>query len=698
SSAASDVYKRQRLYTAAAPSLPDFYNAAVDGLEAKEGIGSCGTAAATGQPVIAEDVFCHPYWTPYLNIVRRVGFRACWSLPFKNRHGDVLGTFAIYYDRVRRPKREEMELIQEFAHLAALAVEQTAADLRLRQAKAVFDYASEGILVTDLKAKIVAVNRAFCEITGYTEAEALGKNPRFLQSGHHDRAFYLNMWRRLLATGYWQGEVWNRRKNGEIYPQLLTISTVRDTSGQPTHYVALMNDLSQIKQSQERLDHLIHYDLLTGLPNRLLLQLGLRQMLERAQRHNRRVAALLLDLDRFNLINDSLNHNAGDELLTAFTTRLKQHLRGEDFFGRLAGDEFLLVVDELPHSEAAGRIAEHVLAALKPPFTVAGQEIHLSASIGISLYPDDSTSDAELIQHAETAMRQAKQEERGSYRFYTPTLSDRARRRLTLEARLRQAIKRQHFVLHYQPIIELHSLRILGCEALLRWQDPEQGLIAPDRFIPLAEETGLILPLGEWVLAAACQAARTWRESGYALEVMAVNLSARQFQQLTLPEIIASTLAQIGLPPSCLKLEITESMVMEYGEQAIDRLLRLKSLGIKLSLDDFGTGYSSLAYLKSFPLDEFKIDRSFVRDLPHNSSDVKIISTIIHMGQTLGLGVVAEGVETAVQHVFLSHLGCNAGQGYFYSPPLPEDEFCRFFSQSAGRIHPASERREQTGK
>ncbi len=482
--------KAGRLYTLAAPSLPAFYNAAVDGLEAKAGCGSCGTAAATGEAVMVADVYHHPYWAPYLNIVRQVGFCACWSVPIKNSHGKVLGTFVVYYDQKRLPSLEEQALIEKFSHLAALAIEQTSAESYRRQATAVLEAMCEGIMITDLNGYIVAVNRAFCDITGYTEAEVLGKNPRLLRSGHQDRKFYQMMWQSLIKTGYWQGEVWNRRKTGEVYPQLLTINTVRDSAGQPTHYVALMHNLSQLKQSQARIDYLTHHDLLTALPNRLLLHLSLTQAIKRAQRHRYRVAALLLDLDRFNRINDGLNHAAGDELLVALVTRLKGKLRCEDLLGRLAGDEFLLVADQLPHPESAAHIAEHLLEALAWPFEIDGQEIYLSASIGISLYPDDAADAAELIQHAETAMRQAKREQGGDYRFYTSALTASAHRRLTLETKLRRALERGDFILHYQPLIELRRGQIQACEALVRWQDPEQGLIPPDQFFPWQKKAG----------------------------------------------------------------------------------------------------------------------------------------------------------------------------------------------------------------
>ncbi len=670
----SILQQRQgRLYTLAAPSLPQFYNEAVDGLEAKAGCGSCGTAAATGQPVIVADVFNHPYWAPYLDIVRRVGFRACWSVPFTNPNGAVLGTFAVYHDTVHHPSRADIALVQEFAALVALAMAQAEAERHRRQAATVFEHTREGIMITDANVRIVAVNPAFCQITGYRAEEALGQNPSLLKSGHQDLMFYQEMWRCLLETGYWQGEVWNRRKSGEIYPQLLTINRVHEAGGH--YYVALMHDLSQLRHVQERVDYLTHHDLLTGLPNRLLLKLSLTHALERARRCGHRVALLLLGLDRFNLINESLHHTVGDELLLALVARLKTQLRGADLLGRLAGDRFLVAVENVLYPETAAHIAEHLLQALASPFEVAGQAIYLSASIGISVYPDDDTDGSALIQHAETAMQQAKQEERGSYRFYTAAWAAKARQRLSLEAKLRQALNRADFVLHYQPIVHLPSVRVLGCEALVRWHDPENGLIPPDQFIPLAEETGLILPLGEWVVAAACKQMRAWLDQGLALEFVAVNLSARQFRLTSLSETIRAALEQAGLAPPQLKLELTESMVIGHGEAIIQRLQQLKSLGVILSLDDFGTGYSSLAYLKHFPLDELKIDRSFVHDVPHDANAVKIIATILQMGKTLNLKVVAEGVETLAQHAFLLHQGLGLGQGYFYSRPLPAEDF-----------------------
>lgn len=669
-----------RLFTASAPSLPAFYSQAVDGLEAAPGKTPCGSAAVSGEPVLAEDVEHHPDCVPYLEIIRRLGFRACWSIPYKDADGNVLGTFGVYHAAPRSPTPEELNLLIEFSQLAALAVEQSRAQTRIQQAKAVFFNASEGILITDTHARIVAVNPAFCQITGYSENEVLGRNPRLLQSGRQDRAFYREMWRCLTETGQWQGEVWNRRKNGEVYPQLLTISTVRDPEGCPVQYVALMNDLSHLRKIEERLDHLTHYDILTGLPNRLLLELSLTQALERCRRQSRQLAVLLLDLDDFSRFNDSLGHASGDVLLETLVRRLEQRLRKEDLLGRLGGDEFLVILEDMANPEAAARVAQHLQAALEAPFSVAGQEIYLHASIGISLAPSDGDNAEAVILHAEAALRQAKQQGRGGFRFYTATLSESARLRLTLESRMHQALGNGDFILHYQPQVELASGRITGCEALVRWQDPQQGLIPPHRFIPVAEESGFINSLGQWVLTAACRQARQWLDAGLPFGLVAVNLSARQLQG-NLVDNVAAILEECGLPSTHLKLELTESMVMEQGEETLNLLRRLKGLGIQLALDDFGTGYSSLACLKRFPIDELKIDRSFVRDIPQDRNDMEIASTIIAMGKTLHFKVVAEGVETEAQRDFLLRQGCHAGQGYLYSKPVAAETFTRLISK-----------------
>lgn len=665
-----------RLYTGAAPSLPDFFNTAVDGLVPAAGSGSCGTSAATGETVIVRDIRDHPFWEAYREIAERAGVRACWSIPFEDSTGQVLGTFAIYHDTPREPNQAELDLIGEFARLSSLAVQRVRADARLRQMAAVFESTREGVVITDLTPRILGVNRAYTEITGYQEEEVLECNPSLLKSGRQDPMFYQAMWQSIHETGHWQGEIWNRHKSGEVYPQLLTVSTVRDGDGRPTHYVGVMTDISQLKQSEERLERLAHYDPLTDLPNRLLLLSRLEHLLERAERYRHKAAVLFIDVDNFKVINDSLGHPAGDALLSALARRLRDRLRDEDTLGRLGGDEFLVVLEDLGRVEDAATVAEVLIGLLEQSFVLpSGEEIHIGASIGISLYPNDGGTVTELIKNADTAMYQAKGQGRNTYRFYTASLSAAANHRLALEARLRRALANDEFALYYQPQIDTNTDRVIGCEALLRWRSPEDGLVPPNRFIPLAEETGLILPLGEWVLRNACAQAKAWLDAGLPLLVLAVNLSARQLRQPDLVDQVAAILQETGLPPDHLKLELTESMLMEQGEQAVACLQALKNLNLKLSIDDFGTGYSSLAYLKSLPIEELKIDRSFVRDIPEDSNDMEIAATIITIARTLKLRVVAEGVETQEQLDFLKRQDCHAWQGYLFSRPIPAAEF-----------------------
>jgi diguanylate cyclase (GGDEF)-like protein/PAS domain S-box-containing protein len=666
-----------RLYTGAAPSLPAFYNAAVDGLEPKVGQGSCGSSAALGETVIVEDIRSHPYWVPYVDLAERAGLRACWSIPFKDEAGQVLGTFGIYYAQPRTPTRAELDLIGEFARIAGIAVARVRADTNLRQAAAVFENTREGVVITDLTPGILTVNRAYVRITGYEEAEVLGCNPSLLKSGRQDETFYQALWASLREVGHWQGEIWNRRKNGEIYPQLLTINTVNDAEGLPSHYVGVMTDISQLKQSEARLEHLAHYDPLTDLPNRLLLRSRLEHALERAERDRQQVAVLYIDLDRFKNVNDSLGHPVGDELLAALARRLRQRLREDDTLGRLGGDEFLVELENLERTQFAASVAQTLIQLLEQPFTLpSGHEVYVGASIGISLYPDDGDTVTELIKNADVAMYQAKEQGRNTARFYTPTLTVAANERLELEARLRRALANGEFVLHYQPQVDTRSGAVIGCEALVRWNSPEEGMISPARFIPLAEETGLIVPLGTWVLRTACIQAKAWLDAGKPLR-MAVNLSGRQLQQRDVVQRVAAILEETGLPAEYLKLELTESMIMGQGEQAAELLHALKSLGPRLSIDDFGTGYSSLAYLKRFPIDELKIDQSFVRDIPHDPNDMEIAAAIIALARNLNLKVMAEGVETAEQLDFLTRQGCHAYQGYLFSQPVPAEAFER---------------------
>lgn len=664
-----------RLKHGAAPSLPDEYNAAIKQLMIGDGIGSCGTAAWSGEAVIVSDIDHHPYWQPFLELTRKANLHACWSIPFKDEAGSVLGTFAIYHHTPCEPTPADLILINEFASITAVAVQKVYAAETLKQAAAVFESSREGVVITDLEPRILAINRAYTEITGYSEAQVLGKNPKIIKSGHHGKPFYQAMWASLKTVGHWSGEIWNRRRNGEIYPQWLTISTVCNDRNEPCNYVGVFADITQMKQSEAQLAHLAHYDPLTGLPNRLLVQSRLHHAIERAQRHNLRIATLYVDLDRFKNVNDSLGHPIGDELLIMLAARLKKRLREEDTLARLGGDEFLLVLEDIKEPSESASVAQTLIDLLATPFALpSGHEIFINASIGISLFPDDASNVTELIQHADMAMYLAKKEGRSTYRYHTEALSIAANERLVMETRLRHALTAGEFVLHYQPLIDAHSGRAVGVEALVRWQPPGEAIVPPGKFIPIAEETGLIVPLGEWVLRTACAQGRAWIDAGFAPLVMAVNLSVRQFQSENLAEVIQRVLEETKLPAACLELELTESMFMEHAERSIDTLKTLKAPGIQLAIDDFGTGYSSLTYLKRFPIDKLKIDQSFVRGLAHDPNDREIAATIIAMARGLKLSVLAEGVESEQQLAFLRQHGCDYYQGFLFHRPAPAKE------------------------
>lgn len=553
-------------------------------------------------------------------------------------------------------------------------------DERLRLSAAVIDSTRDGVVVTDLDARIVSVNRAYCEITGYSEAELLGQNPRLLQSGRHDDRFFAAMWASLTQEGQWQGEVWSRRRNGEICPEWLTISTVRDDTGRPRHYVGVVTDITRLRQTEAELAHLAHYDPLTGLPNRLLAQSRLEYSIERSEHLGRRLALLFVDMDRFKTVNDSLGHQVGDELLCAVGERLRRAVGPADTVARLGGDEFLAIVENVGSARAAGEAARGLLDTLAEPFLLpSGHEVYADASIGISLFPEDGSTASDLVRCADAALYRAKDLGRNTFHFYTPSLVDAASDRLELEGRLRRALARNEFEVHYQPLLDCRDGRVIGVEALVRWQPPGEALVYPGRFIGLAEETGLIGPLGDWVLEIACRQVQRWRRSKHPDLRLSVNLSARQLRQPEFADRMTRMLADSGLDPDALELEITESMLMDHGSMVIGSLHTLRALGVRVAIDDFGTGYSSLAYLKRLPIDTLKIDRSFVADIPSHEGGAEIASAIIALGHSLHLDILAEGVETPAQLDFLRNHGCDSYQGYLCSPALPADELARRF-------------------
>jgi diguanylate cyclase (GGDEF)-like protein/PAS domain S-box-containing protein len=558
------------------------------------------------------------------------------------------------------------------------------AEDQLRLMASAFKHSGEAILISDHDNRIVAVNPAFTQLTGYPEEDVLGQNPRILASGRTTRDEYDDMWRLLNAGEVWHGEVWDRRKDGSTYPKWLTISSLRDDHGTISHYIGSFTDITERKATEDKIRHLAHHDTLTGLTNRFHLQGRLEQALAKARRDGNQLAVVFLDLDRFKMVNDTLGHQVGDQLLIAVAHRLRASVRASDIVARLGGDEFVVVITDV-EAQLAHQLSEKILRSLAHSYHVGEHVLHSTPSLGIAMFPDDGETVEVLMRNADTAMYHAKTAGRNNVRFFTAAMNEEASARLELENSLRDAVEHGEFELHYQPQIALPDSRIVGVEALVRWRHPEHGLVSPLTFIALAEETGLIVPLGEWVLNQALRQLAAWRATGIDNLRMAVNLSARQLRSPTFASSVAEALEIAGVSPEWLELEITESAAMEDPRANIELLGNLQRMGIDLVIDDFGTGYSSLSYLKLLPIQRLKLDRSFVMDIEHDPNDAAICTATIALAHSLGLGVVAEGVETAEQRDYLARLKCDVLQGYYYSRPLPATEIEPLLRQ--GSIH-----------
>jgi diguanylate cyclase (GGDEF)-like protein/PAS domain S-box-containing protein len=553
--------------------------------------------------------------------------------------------------------------------------ERKAALSRLDVAEKVLECTREGVMVTDRRGTIQWVNHAFCHISGYAREEVLGRGADLLKSGLQGSEFYADMWQAIRTHGGWDGEIWNRRKDGEAYPEWLSIRALADAAGKVDRYVAVFSDLSSHKRAEETIRTLTYYDAVTHLPNRYLFNDRLTQSLERAGRTERKVALVMVGLDRFRTVNETLGHQVGDALLQGVGGRLAACLRGHDTVARLRGDTFCCLLTELMQGHEAHLVISRLLDCFTPSFEVQGHELYIAAAIGISVFPVDGTEPEELVQKAETAMNRSKEGADSAYQFYTPEMHVNSVERLRLETDLRKAIVRGELMLHYQPKVETATGRVVGAEALLRWYHHDLGLVSPVDFIPIAEETGLIVPIGNWVLDAACRQLARWQAEGSPVVPIAVNISAHQFRQPDLVDRVVEALADHAVDPALIELELTESAVMRNAETAIQTLMDLHGHGIRLAVDDFGTGYSSLSYLKRFPLDHLKIDRSFIHDIDVNQTSAEIVGAIIAMAHSLRLAVVAEGVETERQLAVLRQLRCDQIQGFFYSRPIGADIF-----------------------
>lgn len=567
--------------------------------------------------------------------------------------------------------------------------ENTTAIEMLEKGAMVFENTREGIIITDAEGTIETVNPAFTTITGYKPEEAIGSKPNLLRSDRHDKDFFVRMWDALIEKGDWEGEIWNRRKNGEVYPERLVITSIKDNNGQPKNYVGVFSDMSETKSNEEEIMRQAYYDSLTGLANRSLFMDRLREAVIRAGREKKGLAVFFLDLDNFKNVNDTLGHDVGDELLIESARRLTECLREVDTVSRLGGDEFTVLLEALAKDDDVTIVARKVIKALSLPYTLKNEEVFITVSLGITWFPSDGDSAESLVKNADLAMYHAKQLGKNNYQIFNKAMNERAMRRLKLERGLRKAITNQELVAYYQPKVNLKTRRIVGTEALVRWKNKDGSLISPNEFIPLAEETGLIIGIDEWMLHEACAFIKEIHHEDHRdLPVsvnVSVNLSAVVLERKDLVEIVASTIEGVGLKPEHLELEVTESSIIRNLDLAITTIQRLRDRGFNVSMDDFGTGYSSLSYLVKLPINILKIDRAFVTDLPTSANSRSVARAIVSMAHDMGMKVIAEGVETKEQLSFLDEIGCDEVQGYYFSPPVPKETFLNLLKENRER-------------
>ena len=585
-----------------------------------------------------------------------------------------LGAHHVILEAVHFPIFDNKGVVRSICMQAIDVTQKHQAEEQLRLAAKVFDRAGEAIMITDAAGTIITVNDAFTTITGYPAEQVVGQKPTILKSGHHDKEFYEQMWQNILHEGWWQGEIINRRADGNVYPEWLTISTVHNASGDLVNYVAIFSDISAVKASQNRIEHLATHDELTNLPNRTLLMDRMKHAIAQAKRKQESLAIMFIDLDNFKNVNDALGHDAGDLLLKLATERLLSCMRDTDTLARMGGDEFVAILNNVEITEV-NRIASRVIDFLSASFRISERDCFISASIGISLYPQDGEDSVTLLKNADTAMYRAKDQGRNQFQYFADEMKLKALQRLTIETGLRMALESNRLSLHYQPKMDLHTGQIVGAEALLRWSDPNLGNVSPAQFIPVAENCGLITALGKQVIRMAVQQINTWQQQGLNVPAIAINLSGHQLRDSRFAETLLSELRQAQVEPRALVLELTESMLIERIDMTATLLEKLVALGFKISIDDFGTGYSSLSYLKRLPLHELKIDRSFIGDIETNADDRTIAHTIVNMAHTLGLSVVAEGVENIAQERVLQSINCDGAQGYYYYRPLTAEQF-----------------------
>jgi diguanylate cyclase (GGDEF)-like protein/PAS domain S-box-containing protein len=670
----------KHLLLGAAPHLPDLYNETINGIEIGYNVGSCGNAAYRQTRVIVDDIQSNPLWTNYKDLAAKTNLAACWSEPIIGTNNTLLGTFAIYHHQVTSPSQQALKLLESAANLAAVVIEHHRANEQHQLSSLVFNASHEGIMIIDSLKKIITVNPMFSEITGYSSEEIIGKSPSIFNSNKHSSAFYDEIWQSVLSEGHWQGEVWNRRKNGKIYAELLSITSLMDESGQAHHYICLFSDVTYSKEQHQSLEVMAHYDVLTQLPNRALFADRFEQSIARSKRNDTLLAVCFLDLDNFKPINDNYGHDIGDKILIEVAVRLKLALREEDTVSRQGGDEFALLLSNFKSFEQCEALLNRIHHSLAEPYLIGEDTHHISASSGTTIYPLDDGDIDSLIRHADQAMYQSKLAGKNNYRFFDATDDDKIITQHSKLEELRHALENNDLTLYYQPKVNMKTGQVFGAEALIRWLHPEKGLIPPLDFLPILEGTQLEIIVGDWVINTALKQAELWKKQGIELEI-SVNISSAHLQSpLFITELNEALLRHPTIDPNNFQLEILESSALGDIESIRSILQTCRELiGVNIALDDFGTGYSSLTHLRILHANTIKIDQSFIRNMLDDPNDYAIIEGIIGLADSFARTVIAEGVETTAHGITLLLLGCHKAQGYAISRPLPDVDFPDWF-------------------
>jgi diguanylate cyclase (GGDEF)-like protein/PAS domain S-box-containing protein len=674
----------KHLLLCAAPNLPATFHTVLQEIEIGTDKVPCSRAAARGERAIIADIQAQPLPPEFKKLARQANLASCWAEPILSSSNEALGILSVYRNCTGEPSTAQIKLLEQMCQLVSITLERKRDDESLRLSSSVFQTSADAIAITDENNRIIAVNPAFTQITQYSQEEVLGQNPKILSSGNQSADFYKTMWQSITTLGKWQGEILNRRKDGEVYSEWLSISTVSDENKKVQQRIAIFSDISEIKRTEAIIWHQANYDTLTGLPNRRLFHDRLSHELKKSERDHIPLALMFIDLDHFKEINDTLGHEAGDFLLQESASRITKCVRDTDTVARLGGDEFTVVLPKLTDTERLENIAGSIISALATPFHIGDLPVYVSASIGITIFPNDANDISSLLKNADQAMYVAKSKGRNQFSYFTSSMQESAHMRLQLSNDLRGALDAGQLEVYYQPIIQLATGHVSKAEALIRWHHPTLGMVSPSIFIPLAEDIGLISAIGDWVFRQSAMQALTWHlnKSDHLQHIqISVNKSPRQFGANNLNLEVIEWLHKLSLPPACIVMEITEGLLMDDRTEVKDTLLAYRDAGIQVSLDDFGTGYSAMSYLQRFDIDYIKIDQSFVRNMVNNVGDQAIVEAIIVMAHKLGMKVIAEGVETAQQRDMLAAAGCDYGQGYLFARPMPSGQFEEFLAQ-----------------